>query len=147
MKAQQKRRLIFVLVLGLGSALATALTLYALNENLLYFYTPSQVAGGEVSDGASFNLGGMVVTGSVKHATDGASVSFELQDQEARVLVAYTGLLPDLFREGQGIVATGKLSDDGIFMAYNVLAKHDENYMPAGMVDLMKRDKPLSIPQ
>ncbi len=147
MKPQQKRRLIFVLVLGVGSAMATALTLYALSENLLYFYTPNQVVGGEVPDGAPFNLGGMVVSGSVRHSTDGASVRFQLQDQEARVQVTYTGLLPDLFREGQGIVATGKLRDDGVFVAHNVLAKHDENYMPAGTADLMNRGSPLSIPK
>ena len=107
---------------------ATALILNAFQSNLVFFYTPSQIAANEAPQGKSFRIGGMVETGSVKR--DGVEVRFVVTDLAKNVPVAYTGILPDLFREGKGVVAQGQLGADGVFRAREVLAKHDENYMP-----------------
>ena len=107
---------------------ATALILNAFQSNLVFFYTPSQIAANEAPQGKSFRIGGMVETGSVKR--DGVEVRFVVTDLTKNVPVAYTGVLPDLFREGKGVVAQGQLGADGVFRAREVLAKHDENYMP-----------------
>ena len=107
---------------------ATALILNAFQSNLVFFYTPSQIAANEAPQGKSFRIGGMVETGSVKR--DGVEVRFVVTDLTKNVPVAYTGILPDLFREGKGVVAQGRLGTDGTFRADEVLAKHDENYMP-----------------
>ena len=107
---------------------ATALILNAFQSNLVFFYTPSQIAANEAPLGKSFRIGGMVETGSVKR--DGVEVRFVVTDLTKNVPVAYTGVLPDLFREGKGVVAQGQLGADGVFRAREVLAKHDENYMP-----------------
>ena len=107
---------------------ATALILNAFQSNLVFFYTPSQIAANEAPQGKSFRIGGMVETGSVKR--DGVEVRFVVTDLTKNVPVAYTGILPDLFREGKGVVAQGQLGADGVFRAREVLAKHDENYMP-----------------
>jgi cytochrome c-type biogenesis protein CcmE len=112
----------------LGLALATALALNAFKETLIYFYSPADLAANGPKLNQAFRLGGMVETGSVRHA--GTTVTFTVTDYKATLPVTYTGVLPDLFREGQGVVAEGKLGDDGVFHATTILAKHDERYMP-----------------
>ena len=116
---------------------ATALILNAFQSNLVFFYTPSQIAANEAPQGKSFRIGGMVETGSVKR--DGVEVRFVVTDLTKNVPVAYTGILPDLFREGKGVVAQGQLGADGVFRARDVLAKHDENYMPSEAAMALKQ--------
>ena len=129
MTPRRKRMLVIgLLVLGMGAA--TALILNAFNQNLMYFYSPSDVQAGKAPAARDFRIGGLVVAGSVKRATDKLEVEFTLSDLKQQVTVKYAGILPDLFREGQGIVANGKLDANGVFVAREVLAKHDENYMP-----------------
>jgi cytochrome c-type biogenesis protein CcmE len=113
-------------VLALG--IATALVLMAFQQNLVFFFTPSQVAANEAPQGRTFRIGGMVETGSVKR--EGVEVRFVVTDTAKSIPVVYSGALPDLFREGKGVVAQGQLGPDGVFRAREVLAKHDENYMP-----------------
>jgi len=120
-----------MLWIALGVAalgVASALVLSAFNQNLVFFFTPSQVAANEAPVGRTFRIGGMVVPGSVKR--DGVEVRFAVTDTAKTMPVVYRGQLPDLFREGKGVVAQGQLGPDGIFTAREVLAKHDENYMP-----------------
>lgn len=126
----RQRRLIFI-ALGLGAiGLAAALVLNALNANLVFFLSPSQVHAEQKPRAAAFRLGGLVETGSLQRGADGLSVRFVVTDEVQRVAVRYSGLLPDLFREGKGVVVAGRLQADGSFLATEVLAKHDENYMP-----------------
>lgn len=127
MTVKQKR---LALVLGALAVIAVAvgLVLTAFNQNLVFFFTPSQIVSKEAPVGRTFRLGGMVESGSVKR--DGVNVSFRVTDTAQVVAVTYNGILPDLFREGKGVVAQGSLGDDGVFRAKEVLAKHDENYMP-----------------
>ncbi len=113
-------------VVALG--IATALVLSAFKQNLVFFFTPSQVAANEAPQGRTFRIGGMVEKGSVKR--DGVEVRFLVTDTAKTIPVLYSGALPDLFREGKGVVAQGQLGADGVFRAREVLAKHDENYMP-----------------
>ena len=113
-------------VVALG--IATALVLMAFQKNLVFFFTPSQVAANEAPQGKTFRIGGMVLEGSVKR--DGVDVHFVVTDTAKTIPVVYRGALPDLFREGKGVVAQGQLGADGVFRAREVLAKHDENYMP-----------------
>ena len=115
-----------VLVLGV----AAALVLNAFQSNLVFFFTPSQVAAHEAPQGRAFRIGGLVESGSLKRSTDSLTVSFNVTDTAKTIPVVYTGLLPDLFKEGKGVVAQGALQPDGTFKATEVLAKHDENYMP-----------------
>ena len=130
MSPKQKQRLILValLIVGLGSGIV--LVLLALNENINLFFTPSQVVAGEVAPDQRFRIGGMVTMGSVEKLEGELTVLFKLNDSAKEVQLEYAGILPDLFREGQGIVAEGKLNNEGVFIADQVLAKHDENYMP-----------------
>ena len=128
MTPKRKRRLMITLLIVTGVSAATGLTLMSLNENINLFYSPSQIAAGEAPRNATFRVGGMVVTGSVARNTSNLDVRFDLTDTVEQVSVHYTGILPDLFREGQGIVALGKL-EGTIFRAEQVLAKHDETYM------------------
>jgi cytochrome c-type biogenesis protein CcmE len=137
-RPRRRQRLIFVGVVLTGVAIATALALTAIGENMLYFYSPSQIAAGDAPRGQEVRVGGLVVDGSVARQANGLEVRFELTDTSATVPVAYTGILPDLFREGQGIVALGKLSRDGVFQAREVLAKHDENYMPPEVAEALE---------
>ena len=130
MRAQRKKRLMFVFLIVLGISAAAALGLSAFKQNLLYFYTPSQVAEGAAPKGRNFRVGGLVETGSVKRESDGLTVHFVVTDTAKSIPITYKGILPDLFREGQGIVAMGRLNDGNAFVAEEVLAKHDENYMP-----------------
>jgi len=115
-------------VVALG--IATALVLSAFNRNLVFFFTPSQVVAHEAPQGRTFRIGGLVEKGSVKRQADGVSVAFVVTDTAKSIDVLYKGSLPDLFREGKGVVAQGQLGPDGVFRASEVLAKHDENYMP-----------------
>ena len=126
----RRKRLWSVVLMICGVAAATAFALQAFQKNLLYFYNPSQVRSGEAPAGGVFRVGGMVERGSVRRASGSLEVHFTLTDFAERVVVSYTGVLPDLFREGQGIIARGRLGPDGTFVAEEVLAKHDENYMP-----------------
>ncbi len=130
--------MIFVGVVLAGVAVATALALTAIGENMLYFYSPSQIAAGEAPRSLDVRVGGLVVEGSVARQANGLDVHFDLTDTSASVQVTYTGILPDLFREGQGIVALGKIGNDGVFRAREVLAKHDENYMPPEVAEALK---------
>jgi cytochrome c-type biogenesis protein CcmE len=123
----------------LGVCGATALALTAFQENLLYFYSPSDVTAGKAPEDKVFRIGGMVTQGSVQRAAGSMEVRFVLTDYAKNVTVSYSGLLPDLFREGQGVVARGKLGANGVFTAEEVLAKHDENYMPPDVADTLKQ--------
>ena len=147
MKARRKRRLIISVAIVFGVAVSIGLALMSLNENINLFYSPSQIIAGKVVPGKTFRIGGMVVKGSVKRNPSDLKVSFDLTDTAQVVTVTYSGILPDLFREGQGIVALGTLHD-GIFVADQVLAKHDENYMPPEISEALKAAKAQSaIPQ
>lgn len=138
MRAKRKQRLIFITILFLGFSSAAALGVYALQKNKTYFYTPTEISTGSVEQNKLFRIGGLVVEGSVNRFDDGVTTEFDLTDTTGTVTVRYKGLLPDLFREGQGIVAQGKLNADGIIVAQEVLAKHDENYMPPEVADALK---------
>ena len=120
-----------------GVSIATVLALTAFDENLLYFYSPTQIHAGEAPQNRSFRVGGLVVDGSVRREENSLAVQFDLTDNAEVVPVTYTGILPDLFREGQGIVAMGRLDGSGLFVADEVLAKHDENYMPPEVADAL----------
>jgi len=117
--------------------IAAALVLAAFQKNLVFFFTPSQVAANEAPQGRSFRIGGMVVPGSLKR--EGVNVEFTVTDTAKSMRVTYRGQLPDLFREGKGVVAQGQLGADGMFRASEVLAKHDENYMPPEAADAVKK--------
>jgi cytochrome c-type biogenesis protein CcmE len=138
MNARKKRRLYFVLALMVAGAGGAALVIAALKDNVLYFYSPSDVAQKHVSPGTPFRIGGLVEAGSLKHG-DGAEVDFTVSDGKTNIPVKYRGVLPALFREGQGVVAMGALNGSGTFDATRVLAKHDERYMPPEVVDALKR--------
>jgi len=127
MRPKRKQRLIFITILFLGFSSAAALGVYALQKNKTYFHTPAEIAAGEVSQDQLFRVGGLVVEGSVNKFNDGVTTEFDLTDTTGTVTLRYKGLLPDLFREGQGIVAQGKLNSEGIVIAQEVLAKHLKN--------------------
>ena len=136
---RKKRRLILLLVCGLGLGGATALTLNAFSDNLVFFVTPSDLAKNNPG-GRSVRLGGLVEQGTLQRSSAGdPTARFRVTDGTASVGVSYRGLLPDLFREGQGVVALGTLQPDGTFKASEVLAKHDENYMPKEVADALKK--------
>ena len=126
---RRQRRMLAVGALALGIAVATALTLTAFRKNLMAFYTPTDLQAATVPVGTNLRIGGLVERGSVKRG-QGLLVEFTLADCDSRIPVRYEGILPDLFREGQGIVASGSLGEGKVFVATEVLAKHDENYMP-----------------
>jgi cytochrome c-type biogenesis protein CcmE len=134
----RQKRMATVAAIIAGVGIATAFALQAFQQNLLYYYSPSQILAGEAPDSRSFRVGGLVQDGSVQRAPGSLEVRFTLTDFSNTVGVSYTGVLPDLFREGQGIIARGKLKDDGVFVAEEVLAKHDENYMPPEVKDSLK---------
>ena len=140
MTSRQRRAvLVAAMVAGLGTA--TALAVLAIGENMLWFFTPSQLLGDRPPPGNRIRLGGLVVEGSVRRQPGNLEVRFDLSDRAAAVTVAYRGLLPDLFREGQGIVALGRLDADGVLQAEEVLAKHDENYMPPEIAESIGETK------
>ena len=138
MKPRTKR--ITMIAGGLAAlAVAAGLILTAFQQNLVFFFTPSQVAANEAPHGKNFRIGGMVETGSVKRQSDGLTVHFKVTDTAKSIPVVYRGALPDLFREGKGVVAQGRVGADGVFVANEVLAKHDENYMPPEAADAVQR--------
>ena len=134
----RRTRMVFVAVILTGVAIATALGISAIGENMLYFFSPSQIHAGEAPQGRTLRVGGLVVRGSVQRQVGDLSVQFDLTDQSHSVSVHFSGILPDLFREGQGIVAMGTMDANGIFQADEVLAKHDENYMPPEVAEALK---------
>ncbi|MDF9390938.1 MULTISPECIES: cytochrome c maturation protein CcmE [Methylococcus] len=140
MMTPRQRRMMWVALMVAGVSLAAFFALTAFQKNLLYFYTPSQIASGEAPKGYPFRLGGLVVKDSVKREPDSLTVRFEVSDGPNAVPVLYTGILPDLFREGQGIIAVGQIDDGGTFQATEVLAKHDENYMPPEVAESLKKN-------
>ncbi|MDQ0324505.1 cytochrome c-type biogenesis protein CcmE [Rhodopseudomonas julia] len=134
---RKQRRLSLIAGAGLVLASAVGLVAYALNDQIVFFYAPSELAEKQVAPGARIRLGGLVAEGSVKREKDG-EVFFSITDTAKVVPVMYRGILPDLFREGQGVVAEGRMEPDGSFHADSVLAKHDENYMPREVADSLK---------
>ncbi|MCB1866884.1 MAG: cytochrome c maturation protein CcmE [Chromatiales bacterium] len=138
MTPKQKRRFMAVGLILLGVAAAGALILTAFQDNLMLFHSPSEIADGKAPTTRKFRVGGLVVPGSVERAPQSLRVRFQITDNARSVPVEYEGLLPDLFREGQGIVADGRLDGGGVFVADEVLAKHDENYMPPEVADALK---------
>lgn len=130
MHPKRKNRLILILFMVIGLGSAVGLMMYSLSQNIDLFMTPTQIANGEVRPGQTIRAGGLVVEGSVVRSDDGLKVSFGITDGAVNVTVEYEGILPDLFREGQGIVAMGKVDSRKVMIASEVLAKHDEEYMP-----------------
>jgi len=138
MNAKKKRRLAFAAALVAVGAVLAVIVIYGLGQNTMYFRSPTDIAEQKIQPGVSIRLGGLVQQGSVKHGA-GASVSFAITDGKSTVPVNFSGVLPALFREGQGVVTTGALNETGTFVANEVLAKHDEKYMPPEVVDSLKR--------
>jgi len=134
----RQKRMATVAAILVGVGIATAFALQAFQKNLLYYYSPTQIHAGEAPDSRSIRVGGLVETGSVQREPGSLEVRFTLTDFANNVGVSYTGVLPDLFREGQGVIARGAMRDDGVFVAAEVLAKHDENYMPPEVKDSLK---------
>ncbi len=143
MKPRHKR-LAFIVggVAGLG--VAAALVLSAFQSNMVFFFSPSQVTSNEAPKDRSFRLGGLVEQGSLTRADDGLTVRFVVTDNLEKIKVTYTGILPDLFREGQGVVAQGRIGSGGEFLADEVLAKHDENYMPPEVAEALEKTKKIA---
>ena len=139
MTPTRKRRLIAVLVIIIGVSTAAVVAMKSLNENLLYFVSPTEVEEQSMPAGKRFRLGGLVEDGSLSRASDSLALKFVVTDGLASVEVRYDGILPDLFREGQGIIAIGELSTAGYFEASEVLAKHDETYMPPEVAEALKK--------
>lgn len=140
MKPRQKR-LMFVGAGVVGIGVAATLVLFAFQQNMMFFFSPSQVMAKEAPADRAFRLGGMVKEGSLQRASDGLTVSFLVTDNAEEVTVNFTGILPDLFKEGQGVVAQGKLGSQGVFLADEVLAKHDETYMPPEVAKALEEGK------
>jgi cytochrome c-type biogenesis protein CcmE len=134
MTPRRKRLLAVLAILG-GVAAAVALAMLAFQDNLLYFYNPTQIVAGEAPSGRTFRIGGLVTQGSLQKTEGTLKIRFLVTDFKESIPVNYEGLLPDLFREGQGVIAHGRLADNGEFVADEVLAKHDENYMPPEVAD------------
>ena len=138
MKPRQKR-FVFIAVAVAALALVVGLVLNALDKNVSLYFTPTQVFNNEAPHGRSFRIGGLVEEGSVKRQMDGLTVNFVITDQHKSIPVVFKGILPDLFKEGKGVVAQGKVEADGVMHAEEVLAKHDENYMPPEAADALKK--------
>ena len=138
MTPKRRQRLFLIAGMVIGVGIAAGFALKAFNENLMFFYSPTEVVAGDAPADHMIRVGGLVTTGSVQRQPDGLTVKFDLTDNTDTITVQYTGILPDLFREGQGIVAHGRLQDDRLFVANEVLAKHDENYMPPEVADALK---------
>ena len=139
MKSQRRNRLFLVLFVVLSASAAVGLTMKALNENINLFYSPRQIVDGDAPVGPLIRAGGMVIAGSIWRSSEDLTVRFVISDLDtAEVTVEFVGILPDLFREGQGVIARGVLNSEGLFVAEEVLAKHDENYMPPELADMGK---------
>ncbi len=136
---KKNQRLYFILLVLASLGLATALTLYALKDNVSFFYSPQQLRETPLMIGHVFRLGGLVKEGSLQQRGDDLAISFVITDKISDVRVMYEGILPDLFREGQGVVAKGSLNNEGVFVATELLAKHDENYMPPEVARALKK--------
>ena len=158
MNPLRKKRLIIILAILVGVGAAVGLALSALQENINLFYTPTQIANGEAPQGTRIRAGGMVEAGSLQRSPDSLDVRFVVTDFKKSVTITYRGILPDLFREGQGVIAEGEVGPDGVFVADTILAKHDENYMPKDVADKLKergvwttgtntRDRPTDRPR
>ncbi len=141
----RRKRLLAVLAILVGVGAATALAMRAFDDNLLYFYNPTQVLAGDAPDGRTFRIGGMVTEGSLKRTEGTLAVQFVVTDYRHSVPVRYEGLLPDLFREGQGVIAHGHMTPSGEFVADEVLAKHDENYMPPEVAESLHQPTPARV--
>ena len=139
MTPARKKRLLLIALMVAGIAVGVGFALKALNQNIMFFFSPSDIVAGKAPQNKDFRVGGVVVEGTVKRPGDGLTVQFDLTDNAETVTVKYTGILPDLFREGQGIIANGQLNGSGEFVANEVLAKHDENYMPPEVMEAMKK--------
>ncbi|ALG69406.2 cytochrome c maturation protein CcmE [Beggiatoa leptomitoformis] len=135
-KHKQRLVIVFLIIAGVGATVGLAVS--AFSENMLFFFTPSEILAGKAPADKTIRIGGMVTTGSLQRAKDSLTVQFTVTDTVKTMMVEYTGILPDLFREGQGVVAIGKLSSDGVFKASEVLAKHDEKYMPPEAASAIK---------
>lgn len=138
MHPTRKRRLIAVLVILIGVGAASAITIYSLRQNMLFFVSPADITEQNLPLGREFRLGGLVVPGTVRRGEDGLAVHFDVTDGAETVSVSFDGILPDLFREGQGVIARGELQSKHMFVAREVLAKHDENYMPPEVADALE---------
>jgi cytochrome c-type biogenesis protein CcmE len=141
MNPKRKQKLILILAMVAGVGVAVGLLLNAFQANLMLFFSPTDVVAGKAPDDAKFRIGGLVEAGSVAREADGLTVSFKVTDNAETVPIRYTGILPDLFREGQGIVSLGRLGEDGVFVASEVLAKHDENYMPPEVAEALEKTR------
>lgn len=139
MNPVRKQRLLVVIFIVLGMGLAVGISLFALRANVNYFFSPQQLHAGEAQLNQKIRVGGLVVPGSVKRDPDSLKVEFSITDQQATAVVRYDGILPDLFREGQGIIALGRLSANQVVEADEVLAKHDENYMPPEVQEAIEK--------
>ena len=139
MTPTRKRRLIAMVLILAGVGVASTIAFYSLQQNLLYFQSPSEVAAQAMPVGRQFRLGGLVETGSVQRSGDGLGVRFTVTDGAEEMTVHFVGILPDLFSEGKGVIARGALDDSGLFQATEVLAKHDENYMPPEVADALEK--------
>lgn len=139
MNPVRKKRLIIIVAILLGVAATVGLGLTALQQNINLFYTPTQIANGEAPQDARIRAGGLVKDGSLRRSEDSLTVDFLVTDGDADTAIQYRGILPDLFREGQGIVALGRLNEKGVLIADEVLAKHDENYMPPEVEDALEK--------
>ncbi len=147
MNPKRKQRLILIIFLVTGVSVALGLVLFALQKNINLFYSPKQIAAGEAPLDARIRAGGMVVKGSIKRDPASLRVDFEITDYESVVKMTYTGILPDLFAEEQGVVATGRLNAEGVFVAEEVLAKHDENYMPPEVAEALEEVGHMPVPK
>ncbi|MCC5861738.1 MAG: cytochrome c maturation protein CcmE [Gammaproteobacteria bacterium] len=145
MTPTRKRRLVMVTALVAGVGLATTLALRAFQENMLYFYSPTEFVELGVPAERTIRVGGLVADGSVRRAPGSMTIEFQVTDHAYTVPVSYTGVLPDLFREGQGVVARGRIGDNGVFVAENLMAKHDENYMPPEVAQALHAGKMRAI--
>ncbi len=141
MTPRRKKRLIIVIFMLVGLAVTTALALKAFNQNMMFFYSPTEVKAGKAPENHDFRIGGLVVNGSVRREPNNLTVMFDLTDNTETITVSYNGILPDLFREGQGIIARGKIDKNGVIIAAEVLAKHDENYMPPEVSQALEKSK------
>lgn len=144
MKPRHKRLILVVIALAL-LGLGATFVLKAFRSNLVFFYTPTEVFAGQVPQGQAFRIGGMVLEDSLQRNEDGVTVRFAVTDTIENVPVQYTGILPDLFQEGKGVVAQGRMDLKGIFVADQVLAKHDENYMPPEAAEALERAKKIKM--
>ena len=141
MTPTRKKRLMAIILVLMGTGIATAIFVTAFEENILFYKSPTEILKGDYPKARNFRVGGMVKVGSIVKSTTSLDVEFLVTDYAKDIKVQYTGLLPDLFRDDQGMIAIGQLDKDGVFQAEEILAKHDENYMPPEVADMLKNKK------